>query len=362
MTTFDRHLTLRFLSAAAKTTVALLLIFVVIDFLTVRQDQVIRYGVPLAVVAEYYLTTAPTILFQYQVAAIAVLVAGLMVLGRAAELNEVTALLAGGVSLWRVVRGPLLAAMLLALGAFALEETAGARLAARAAAIDEEYLSAFSSNHRPGVSWANLEDGWSCHIIKYNREAHTGEDVYLHRIGPDAVQEIRADRIHWDAARGQWLLEDGRWVRFATDADWAQRVTRITQAPAPIVESPAALFALEAPPESKSARGLRTDLEGAEARGVPTRGQWVDYHAKFARPVLIFVMMLLAVPFAMRVRRGGFAVGLGLSIGIALAYLLCFYIGMGLGQLGRLDPLPAAWLANAVFFAGALVLCRRTPT
>lgn len=362
MTTYDRHLAGRFLSVFLKTLVALLLLFVMIDFLTVRQDQVARHGVPFHIVAQYYAAYAPVILFQYQTAAIAVLVAGLMVLGRAAELNEITALLGSGVGIWRIVRAPLLAALGLAAGSFAIEETAGARLAARAEAINAEYLSAFSSQNRPGVSWAGLEGGWNCHIIKFNREANTGEDVYLHRIAPGEIESIRADRIFWDAARGAWLIEDGRRVRYDTGGDWAQSVTRITQAAAPIVESPGALFALEAAPEAKSARVLRRDLEGAEARGVPTRGQWVDYHAKFARPALLFVMMLLAIPFAMRVRRGGFAVGLGLGVAIALAYLMLFHIGIGLGHLGKIDPVVSAWLANAVFFAGGLALCRRTPT
>lgn len=362
MTIFDRHLTLRFLSVFFKTLLALLLLFVMIDFLTVRQEQVARYDVPWGIVATYYAALSPTILLQYQTAAVAVLVAGLMALGRAAEQNEITALLASGVGLWRVMAFPLLAALGLAAGAFAVEETLGARLAARAKAIDAEYLSAFSSQNRPGVSWAGLEGGWTCHIIKYNREAHTGEDVYLHRIAPGEIESIRADRIHWDPARGQWLLEDGRRVRFDTGGDWSQRVTRITQAAAPIVEPPGALFALEVSPTAKSARTLRDDLEGAEARGVPTRGQWVDYHAKFARPALLVVMLLLAIPFAMRVRRGGFAVGLGLAVAIALAYLLVFHIGIGLGHLGKLDPIVSAWLANAVFLAGGLALCHRTPT
>lgn len=362
MTLFDRHLAARFVGTYARILVSLFLLFVLIDFLTIRQDLVSRHDVPWSVLIQYYLTLAPTILFEYQTASVAVLIAALMVIGRAAELNEITALLAGGVRLWRIVRSPILIALLIAVGTFAFEEAFGARITMRADHLEREYFSEFSSKNRPGVSWANLTDGWNCHILKFNKRAMTGEDVYLHRITANEVQEIRADRIYWDPSRHAWVLEDGSWARFDTGGDWTQQVRRVTLTTAPFVETPDDLFALDTPAAAKTARSLREDLAHAAARGVPVQAGWVDLHAKFARPALAFVMILLAIPFAMKVRRGGIAVGFGMSIAIALAYLFVFYIGMGMGQLGKLEPLVAAWLANVVFFVGGLVLCYRTPT
>ncbi len=73
-------------------------------------------------------------------------------------------------------------------------------------------------------------------------------------------------------------------------------------------------------------------------------------------------MVWLAIPFAIRLRRGGIAIGFGVSIGIALAYMLLFFAGIGLGHLGKLPPVAAAWLANAVFLAFGMWLFHRTPT
>lgn len=362
MTLYDRHLAARFLGTYARILVSLFLLFVVIDFLTIRQDLVARHDVPWRIVAEFYLTLAPTILFEYQTAAVAVLIAALMVIGRAAELNEITALLAGGVRLWRIVRAPMVIALLIAGGTFAFEEGLGARITMRSDQLQREYFSEFSSKNRPGVSWANLKDGWNCHILKFNKRAMSGEDVFLHRITDAEVQEIRAGRIYWDPARAAWMLEDGTWARFNTNGEWTQQVTRITSVEAPFLETPDDLFALDTPAAAKSAWELRQDLLRAAARGVPVASGWVDLYAKFARPALAFVMILLAIPFAMRVRRGGIAVGFGMSIAIALSYLFVFYIGMGLGHLDKLEPLLAAWLANLIFFCGGLVLCYRTPT
>ena len=73
-------------------------------------------------------------------------------------------------------------------------------------------------------------------------------------------------------------------------------------------------------------------------------------------------MIWLAIPFAMRLRRGGLAISFGASIAVAISFLILFVIGMTLGHVDRLPPLAAAWLANGVFLAIGLVLFYRTPT
>ncbi|MBI2432286.1 MAG: LptF/LptG family permease [Candidatus Hydrogenedentes bacterium] len=362
MTLLDRYLGRRLISLLVKIMLSLVLLFVLVDLLTHRADNITEFDIPLHIVALYYLALAPMILFKFQAAALAVLVAGLMVLGRAAQDNEVTAALAGGISLRRLARAPLTVALGMSLLAFALEEGPGTRATAKAAEIERKYFSKFSEDDRRGVSWTNLEGGWTCHVLKFNRVALTGEDVILKMISPDLAVDILADRIYWDETRGQWLLENG--VRLDTYPlnEMNYTTTRITQAPAPFTEPPEALFALEAPADTKTAARLRSDLERAASLGMRTDKYWIEYYNKFARPALCFIMMLLALPFAIRLRRGGLSVGFGLSIAIGTAYVLVFYASAGLGYLEVLSPFVAAWFANAVFLIIGLTLFTRTPT
>ncbi len=299
---------------------------------------------------------------ETQTAALAVLVAGLMVLGKAAQDQEITAALAGGISLRRIVRAPAAVALLVAVAAFFIEDTLGVQAAQWLARMDREYFSQFRKPDNPGISWTNLGGEWTCHILKFNHEALTGQDVYIHSIGRDVVKEIRAKRIYWDETKNQWMLEDGRWFTFNPNQEWEQKVDRITQIPAPFSESPGELFALEKPATQKSLAVLRRDLRHAGAMGMPVNAQWVDFHAKIARPALCFVMIWLAIPFAIRLRRGGMMMGFGVSIGIGLAYLMLFYITMGLGHLDKLTPVIAAWFANVVFFITGMILFWKTPT
>ncbi len=362
MTILDRHFAVRLLSTICMILVSLVLLVAVIDVLVSRQDNIVKYQVPPLVVLQYYVFFTPTILFEFHAAAIGVLIAGLVVMGRAAQDNEITAALAGGVSLFRIARAPVLVALLIAGGAFVFEDTLGVAATRRLEDIDARYFSKISDTNRAGVSWKNLSDGWTCHILAFNRRARTGQDVYLHRIAPDRVDEIRAGRIYWDETRGEWMLENGRQAVFDPARSWEVRANRITQAPAPFTETPEALFALEAPSRAKTARRLAADIRSAAAMGVPVLKQRVEYHLKFAQPALCFIMILLAVPFAVRLRRGGIGIGFGVAVAIGLAYLSIFYAGIGLGYLDKLPPALAAWLANAVFFALGIVLFKRSAT
>jgi len=362
MTILDRYLTSRLLSTLAKIVLTLAGLFILIDLLVTQQSIIGRNQIPLLIVAEYYLTQLPVILFTYHAVALGLLIAALMVLGRAAQDQEITATLAGGISLRRIAAGPLAVGLFMSVLVFGLQETWGVQAATRGVALNNEYFKRSSGNVREGVSWAGLSDGWTCHILKFNRAALTGEDVFLHRIADDQFDDIRADRIYWDETRSIWLLENGRRFSFDLAQSWEQRVTRITQAPAPFGESPEVLFVLEDPAASKPFTQLSQDLQRAEALGMPVQRQWVDFHAKFAQPALCFIMVLLAVPFALRIRRGGLAVSFGVAIGLGFAYMLVFLVGIGLGWMNVLPPVVAAWLANGIFFVGGSWLLFRSPT
>ena len=361
MTILDRYFTKRLVTALAKALAALVLVFVLIDLLASRRGDIANYSIPLDVVGTYYLLYIPELVYKYQIAAVAMLVSGLLVLGDAAQNNEILAALSGGVSLRRIIRMPVIVAALFAASLFLLQETAGVAASRRIDDLRDRYFSRNRESKRPGVSWTQLEGGWTCHVMKFNRIALTGENVFMQSIRDDAVEQIQARRIFRDETTGQWLLEDGCWFRFDPEHDWEGPVYRITQRPAPIKETPETLFALDEPPESKSYLTLAGEIRRAAEHGVPVKRHWTKFHAKFSQPALAFVMIWLAIPFALRLRKGGFAISVGLSVAIALTYLILFRATIGLGYIERLPPIVAAWLANAVFLAAGLALYRKTP-
>ena len=339
--------------------VALSLVYVFIDLLTHRQVDIRKYDVPGDVVIRYYLNFLPSVI--QRIAPFSLLIAALLVLGDAAQNNEVTAVTASGISLRRFVRVPILLSLAFAGALYTLNETVGTAAAVEAERIDRGYFANTDPRDRKGVTWSNLSGGWTCNIDKFNRVALTGEGALLMYFrGPDLCQLIDARRIYWDEAQAKWILEDGSWCVF--NADGSLSASHVRRRAALISETPDKLFALDKPAETKSTEQLKQDIAYAAQRGVPSARIQVDYYAKFSQPVLSFVMIWLAIPFAIRLRRGGLAIGFGMSVMIAIAYMLVFSIATGLGYAERISPPVAAWSANALFFAIGLFMYWRTPT
>jgi len=359
-TLIDRYLGRRLAFTLLRALVALVAVFILIDLLTHRRGQIMRLDLSWTVVALYYLAYTPWVVFQ--VAPLCMLVATLMVVGEAAQANEVTAALAGGISLRRFSRMPLALAFGFALVLFAAEETVGAYAAQQANRIERNNFSHNSDSKREGLTWARLSNGWTCHVMKFNRVALTGEGVLMHAVRKDALEHIQARRIYWDEARGQWMLEDGRWLILAPNGGTILSQRPISQLPAPFDERPELLFAMNTPPETQTAWGLASVVRHAARIGVPAQRLRVDFHTKFSQPAIAFVMVWLAIPFALRVRRGGIAIGFGASVAIAIVYLTLFSIGVTLGDAGRISPFLAAWLANLVFLAAGVTMFLKTPT
>lgn len=362
MTLYDRYLVRQLLRVLFQTTAGMFGLFVLVDLLSVRLDKIDRYETPLLQAALYYLYMIPSVLFDYHVLAISVLVSGLIVLGRAAQNNEITSLLAAGVSLRRVALAPLALGILLSAFAFAFHESLGVQFTQRQRDLEEHYLRRADALELSTVSWPHLPGGWTCHILGFNRAALTGEDVFIHRNQPGLLEEKRARRIFWSPERTQWIIEDGRAFSTNTQEEWRQQVRRITSEPAPFDSPPSQLFALETPASTMSVFQLRAAIAQAASFGMPTATSLLDLHRKLAQPVLCAIMMLLALPFAMRLRRGGVAAGFGLSIAIALAYMLVFYGGTGLAYIGVAPAALGAWAANILFGLLGVLLLWRTPT
>lgn len=367
MTLLDRYLAGRLVSTLVKTLLAFVLLYVTIDMLTARQDSIEKYDVPLVVVLEYYAVYVPTFLFKFQALSLALLVSTLLVLGRCAQDTEITALMAGGISMGRISRAPAVIAALLACGVFLFENTLGVRSAQLADQIEREYFKRFVLDSDAGPSWTNLgEKHWTCHILHFNPKALTGTEVFIHAFTAEGMEEIRANRIYWEPDRGRWILEDGRWIsehRSASDASAVTRsITRITQREAPFDETPEMLFALTEPPETRSAAALYHDLRRAEMMGLPATSSWVAFHTKFSRPALCFVIIWLAIPFALRIRRGGMFISFGASIALGLGYVMLYATAVGMGTIGLLPPVVAAWVATVVFMLAGAVLYRRMCT
>jgi lipopolysaccharide export LptBFGC system permease protein LptF len=88
----------------------------------------------------------------------------------------------------------------------------------------------------------------------------------------------------------------------------------------------------------------------------------VQLHKKFAYPLIVLVMAVLAIPFAFSAGRRGALSGVATALGIGIVYWITAGLFEALGNINQLPPALAAWSPDLLFalIGGYLIL--KVPT
>ena len=83
---------------------------------------------------------------------------------------------------------------------------------------------------------------------------------------------------------------------------------------------------------------------------------------KLAIPAATLVIMLFGAPLATTVKKGGTTLGVGVSLGSTILYIMLMRLFGAIGASGGLPPLWAAWIPNLIFLGVGLLLMARVRT
>jgi lipopolysaccharide export system permease protein len=86
----------------------------------------------------------------------------------------------------------------------------------------------------------------------------------------------------------------------------------------------------------------------------------LELHRRFALPFACFVFAIIGIPLGLQNRRAGKSSGFAICIAILLLYYIFLSTAKTLGQNGLVHPATAMWLPNIVFLALGAYLFRKT--
>ncbi len=342
---------------------ALLVLTVTVTFFLDLLNDVIRNQIPAAMVADYFLHLTPQLL--YLILPLGVLVASLVSFGMLAQSNEITAIKAAGISLYRIALPVFVLAALLSAALFLLEyswipaanrhqDAVRNRIKGRPA---QTYL-------RPDRRWLLGEGG---RIYYYNFFAPAERvlgGVSVFELDPETFQLVRrisASRAQWEPSLGGWVFQEG-WVR---EMDRAS-VRSFQDFPVrlfPELHEPPDYFLKEVKQSTQmNFLELRRYLQDLRQSGFDVVPLTVQLHKKFSFPLFAFIMALIGIPFAFSIGKKGALTGIACSLGIAMVYWIVSSLFEALGNLNQLPPLAAAWSPNLLFGLGGIYLLLRVDT
>lgn len=353
MRVLDRYLVRALLLRIAAASGAFLTVSVVVDMFE-RLDTFIDHDVAWITVAHYYVATLPY-LFVLTLP-IACLIAALFALGGMARRNELIAMTATGISLYRILIPVWIAGGLLS--------AAGLGFTVKLVPWGNHVSSGIYDHEikgRPQISGSIRRDlnylgagGRFFLIRRFDGDAGRMEDVVVQQFAEGTlVRRIDAKTAEWNGSH--WVFHDGFIRRFENGGVQAEPFER--RVFDEIEEKPEDFLRLVKEPDEMSLRELRAHVRRTEASGGDATKLKVDEQMRYSFPFASLIVMLLSAPLMGAIRRGGQALGFGLALLVSFTYYVLLEVGKTFGYNGTFPPALAAWLPNLVFTGiGALGL------
>jgi LPS export ABC transporter permease LptG len=348
----DRYIARAYLGKFTIVLIAFWSLFVLANFMDLFDDIQVN-KVKGIVVLHYFAFYSPQIV--HLMVPVAVLVTVLVTFGVLSRKNEITAMKAAGVSVYRATLPAIMLAMVCAGAMFAASEYVLPPMNR----VKERDLNVIKG--RPPTSASLLERRWVLgtdnRLYHYdymqNRPSLTLYGLSVFDIDPqkwDLRDRLYASRAAWngvsyDLERG-WRRTFGKGSSFR---DFTQSRTRE-------IEPPTHFEQEKQEAETLRFAELRDHITSLESLGLDVVALEVKLHGKVAFPFVCVVMTLLGIPFAFVVARKGALYGIGVSIFIAIVYWASLHIFDALGSNALLPPMLAAWAPNLAFGAAGLYL------
>ncbi len=359
----DRYLTRRMLPPLLLVVGSTALLYIVVDLSDSIEDMA-RNHTPLNVILAYYANRVPQVFLD--VTPIALMIAVLILLTVMEQQRELTALKAAGISLYRLAVPILLLAAFVAgglwtLGEFIVPDSNREAQRQRDVIRGVDTARSYRSSDR---QWLLSRDDESLYnFLRYDGETQTLIRLTLFQIDDDMNLKYHLFTRRARFLDGKWIADSGWFRRFYPDGtDVFRRISGPLELP--IDEGPAYFGQEYRQPSEMTVGELRNYIDELADSGYRPANLIVQWHQKFTYPLSAFVMVLLALPFALS--RGGRRVstmqGVAIALTLGIAYFMVVALFGKLGEVEILPPIVGAWspVVLALLFAVNRLTALRT--
>ena len=334
---------------------SLTLIYVIVLFLQ-KIDLIIKYQAPFYLIFEYLLYRIPEVIFQW-ILPYAVLLATLLTLGTLSRHSEITAMKAGGISLYRIISPLLFLVFLISVCSFLGNEYLVPYTNQRTqylldVKVRKEQPSGFFKNYK--IWYRSDHRIFNIQLVDPKEKVLKGFTLYQFDNRFRCTQRIDAREAKW--INGQWKFSEGAMRDF--DEGGSIQMTPFREMEFSLLENWETFQTIERQSKEMSYSELRTYIQKIQSAGYDATRYLVELYAKHSYPLLNLIMVLISVPFALKTgRSGGVALSIGMSVMIGFAYGVTFYIFISFGKSGILSPFLSSWIPTLLFgLAGIFAL------
>jgi LPS export ABC transporter permease LptG len=334
-------------------------LFILVTLFELLPD-IVKNNINSTTVVTYFVYLLPQIL--YYVLPLTVLLAILIALGTLTKTNEILAVKAGAVSLYRMAMPLLLMGLLLSTGTYLLQDF----MLPYANQRQDEYHDVIKGRapqtyRDPQRKWMAGSDDRIYHYNYFDPDQNVFGGISIFAFNPKSfalTEWIFASRATWEGST--WKFEDGWRRHIGTNGEVDYQP--FTALEARDLDQPE-YFKKEVRTAAQMTYGeLSRYVTNLEQSGFDVSGLMVDLYRKLSFPMVSFIMAIIGIPFSFKTGKKGAFYGIGLSIVVGIFYWSTFEIFDKLGGINRLSPFVAAWFPNLIFGFGGIWMMLRVKT
>ena len=355
----DRYVFNEFLKIMVATALGFPILVIVID-VTESLGKYLAANLAPSAIAKAYLFGVPSTMLLVLPAS--VLFATVFSIGGFTRHSEITAAKASGISFHRFIAPIAIGATLATALALVLSS-----IAPRANARRDELL---QDNHthdvlnRYNFTFATAEGGRVYQITSANVPLKLLEGLQIDRKGngPDyPTQYITARRADYSPTRGGWQLGDGA-MHVLLDDSTNLTIKFDSLRDRHFSEKPENLMVNPKAPEEMGYYDLGLFIQAMQRSGSDVNKLRTERMLKIAIPATCLIIMLFGAPLATSNQRGGAAIGVGISLGTTVIFLMLVQLTQAIGAKGIVNPDLAAWLPGILFSVVGIWLLAKVRT
>jgi lipopolysaccharide export system permease protein len=359
----DRYLTGKFVFNFFWSMLAFWTVFIIVD-LVENLDKFIDKGVPFTYVALYYVYYSPYVLIL--VAPVGVLLATLFAVGFLAKTNELLAMRAAGMSLWRLAVPFLIMGLIVTALAFTAGETIYPEFEKRRVELRERSIKGTVEPARMLLQnvFVTGAEGRIYHFRTFNTKQNLGTDVTVQTIAQGRLTKtVETKRLWYQDTI--WVAEEGGIRTFDPVGDSATGYESFQQT----------FFVVRkrVNPQQMTYRDLRRSVDRLHKTGGDPRLEETELALKIAFPFINLIVVMIGFPIAARTKHAGMALNFGIAMMITFVVRVIYEIFRSLGHSGSLRPLLAdispslvphasviaAWAPNVICLVAGLIALSR---
>lgn len=334
-------------------------IYLLVDFFE-KVDDFLEYKAPIALYLYFFSSKLPLIISQ--VLPLTILMGVFMTLGGFSKSNELTAMRAGGISLFNLITPLIVAATLITGIHFTLNEYIVPTGIQNADYILHTKVKGKKAalTKRDNLWFRDQNALYHINLVLPNAGSINGVSIYQLNDALQLEQRTEAERVNF--IDKQWIAEKAK-IRSFDPLNGQLTAERQEQKHAlALTKTPEDFGAISGDNDELNFNQLRILSKKMQSEGLDATRYRVDMYARLAAPCACLIMAFVAIPFALQKSRNiNLALGISVSVLIGVAFYIIQSTLMAFGYSGLLPPFIAAWSANIIFFllSGFLILSTR---